>query len=137
MKQLLGSTALALALGLGAYLSDPAAAQQIQYACDADDDGFVDATESRLCTDRAVDELAAGGQGLTEEQLSAMAEGPEGMPTFAEIDADGDGQISRQEWVAFGEQSFAGATGVSGGRMIGEWIKEMDKAKPQREGGNV
>jgi hypothetical protein len=45
--KLLGSTAVALALGLGACLSGPAAAQQLQFACDANDDGFVDAQESK------------------------------------------------------------------------------------------
>jgi hypothetical protein len=82
MKLLLGSTALAIALGLGAYPAGPAAAQQIQYACDENGDGFVDATESRLCTEREFDEIAAGEQALTEEQLSALSEGQEGMPAF-------------------------------------------------------
>jgi hypothetical protein len=85
MKLLLGSTALAIALGLGAYPAGPAAAQQIQYACDENGDGFVDATESRLCTEREFDEIAAGEQALTEEQLSALSEGQEGMPAFAEF----------------------------------------------------
>jgi hypothetical protein len=120
MKLLLGSTALALALGLGAYLCDPAAAQQVQYACDENADGYVDATESRLCTDAEFDEIAAGEQVLTEELLSARAEGQEGMPTFAEVDQNGDGQISREEWIAFGEQRFTGATEASGGRMTTE-----------------
>jgi hypothetical protein len=120
MKLLLGSTALALALGLGAYLSDPAAAQQVQYACDENDDGYVDVTESRLCTDAEFDEIAAGEQVLTEELLSARAQGAEGMPTFAEVDQNGDGQISREEWIAFGEQRFAAAAKASGGRMTTE-----------------
>jgi hypothetical protein len=120
MKLLLGSTALALALGLGAFFGDPAAAQQIQYACDENDDGFVDVTESRLCTDAEFDEIAAGEEVLTEELLSARGEGQEGMPTFAEIDENGDGQISREEWTAFGEQRFAGAAKASGGRMTTE-----------------
>jgi hypothetical protein len=117
MKLLLGSTALTLALGLVAYFGDPAAAQQVQYACDENEDGFVDATESRLCTDAEFDEIAAGEQVLTEELLSARAEGQEGTPTFAEVDQNGDGQISREEWIAFGEERFAGAAKASGGRM--------------------
>jgi hypothetical protein len=80
----------------------------------------VDATEARLCTDAEFDEIAAGEQVLTEELLSARAEGQEGMPTFAEVDENGDGQISREEWVDFGERSFAGAAKASGGRMTTE-----------------
>jgi EF hand len=120
MKLILGPTALALALGLGAYFGDPAAAQQVQYACDENEDGYVDATESRLCTDAEFDEIAAGEQVLTEELLSARAEGQEGTPTFAEVDQNGDGQISRDEWIAFGEERFAGAAKASGGRMSTE-----------------
>jgi hypothetical protein len=117
---LLGSTAVAIALGLGASLSGPAAAQQIQFACDANDDGFVDAQESKLCTDREFDDIAAGEQVLTEEALSAKAEGAKGAPTLTEADQNGDGQISREEWSAFSGQRFAGATESSGGRMSAE-----------------
>jgi EF hand len=116
----LGSTAVAIALGLGDYLSGLAAAQQLQFACDANDDGFVDAQESKLCTDREFDEIAAGEQVLTEEALSAKAEGAKSAPTFAEADQNGDGQISREEWSAFSGQRFAGATESSGGRMSAE-----------------
>jgi hypothetical protein len=120
MKLAFSSTAVATMLGLGVYLSGPAAAQQIQFECDEDDDGFVDATESRLCTDAEFDEIAPGEEVLTEEVLSVIAEGKEGMPTFAEIDENGDGQISREEWVGFGEKRFAGASEASGGRMSAE-----------------
>ena len=121
MKLLWGSTALGLAFGLGMSLTGPAAAQQIQFACDEDNDGFVDATEARLCMEREFDETAAGGEALTEEQLSATGEGRERVPpTFSEVDENGDGAISRQEWVAFSERRFAGATEASGGRMSAE-----------------
>jgi hypothetical protein len=115
--KLLGSTLVATALGLGACLSGPAAAQQLQLACDANDDGFVDVQESKLCTDREFDEIAAGEQVLTEEALKAKAQDAKGLPTFAEADQNGDGQISREEWVGFSGERFAGATESSGGRM--------------------
>jgi hypothetical protein len=115
--KLLGSTAVAIALGLGAYLNGPAAAQQLQLACDANDDSFVDAEESKLCTDREFDEISAGEQVLTEEALSAKAQGVKGLPKFDEADGNGDGQISREEWVGFSGERFAGATESSGGRM--------------------
>ena len=133
MKLLLGSTALGLALGLGAALSGPAAAQQIQYACDANEDGFVDATEQRLCTDREFDGLAAGEEVLTEEQLSVMGEGQEGIPpTFAEVDQNGDGEISREDWVGFSERRFAGATEASGGQMSAEDYERWRQEGMQR-----
>lgn len=105
MKVLSASTTLALAVGLGMHPSGPAVAQQIQFACDENDDGFVDATESRLCTDAEFDEIAPGEQVLTEEQLFAVTKGEQDMsPTFSEIDENGDGQISRDEWVGFSDR---------------------------------
>jgi hypothetical protein len=121
MKRLLASTTLALGLGLGLYPGDPAVAQQVQFACDENDDGFVDATESGLCTDAEFDEIAKGEDVLTEEQLLAMTKGRQGVPpTFSEIDENGDGQISRDEWAGFSGDRFAGATAAAGGRMPAE-----------------
>jgi EF hand len=114
MKLMVGSTLLAVAFGLG--LNVPAVAQQLQYACDANDDGFVDAQEAQLCTDREFDEIAGGEQALTEELLKAKAESSKGM-AFDEADQNGDGQISREEWASFSGERFAGATEASGGRM--------------------
>jgi hypothetical protein len=119
--KLLGSTAVAL--GLGAYLGGPAAAQQLQDACDANDDGFVDAQESELCTDREFDEIAAGEKALTEERISARVPGRQSLPKFSDADQNGDGQISREEWAAFNGQRFAGATESSDGRMS---VQEYD-----------
>jgi len=116
MKRL-ASTTLALALGLGMWPSSSAVAQQIQFACDENEDSFVDATESKLCTDAEFDEIAEGEEVLTEEQLLA-GKGP--SPTFSDIDEDGDGQVSRDEWASFSDRRFAGATEASGGRMSAE-----------------
>ena len=101
--------ALATALGMAVGWSAPAAAQQLQLACDENGDGFIDASESRLCTEREFDQLAAGEETLTEEQLGAMGQGDQG-PAFAEIDANGDGAISREEWSGWHEQRFSAAT---------------------------
>ena len=91
------ATALAIALGTGAWLSGPAAAQQLQYACDENGDGMIDASESRTCTEREFDELAAGEEVLTEEGMGAVGEGA-GDRTFSEVDANADGEVSREAW---------------------------------------
>ena len=104
-----GAIALAVALGTGAHLSGPAAAQQLQYACDENGDGFVDASESRTCTERQFDELAAGEKVLTEERLSAIGQGEQGR-TFSEVDENADGEVSREEWASWHEQRFTAAT---------------------------
>jgi hypothetical protein len=100
-----GAITLAVALGMGG----PAAAQQLQYACDENGDGFVDANESRTCTEREFDELAAGEEVLTEERLSATGQGEQGR-TFSEVDENADGEVSREEWASWHEQRFTAAT---------------------------
>jgi hypothetical protein len=106
------STALAVALLSGAGV---AAAQQLQLACDANDDGFVDAKESRVCMDQRFEEIAAG-EVVTEEVLSEKAVGEKG-PVFAEVDENGDGKVSREEWTSWNEKSFTAATEASPGMM--------------------
>jgi hypothetical protein len=110
-----GPIALATALGTGAYLSGPAGAEQLREACDGNGDRFVDASESRLCTEREFDALAAGEETLTQQQLSAVTQGERGL-TFYEIDEDGDGEVSREEWTKWHERRFIAAiqTGESG-----------------------
>ena len=130
MKLSFGSTALVLGIGLGVHLSGFAIAQQVQFGCDQNGDGTVEATESRLCTDREFDEIAPGKTALTEEQLFAkMTTGKGVAPNFADIDQNGDGQISRAEWSDFSAQRFAGATEASGGKMTSE-----DYAKWREQG---
>jgi hypothetical protein len=116
MKQWMGLSALALSV-----LAWPAAAQQVQFACDHNKDGSVDASESRLCTDQEFDRIAPGETALTEEQLLAKMSTQQGVaPTFSEIDKNGDGTISRAEWGDYSDQLFAGATETSGGKMTSE-----------------
>ena len=120
---------LAMALGTAVCLSGPAAAQQLQFACDEDGDGLIDASESRLCTEREFGDLAAGGETLTEEQLGALGQGERGA-AFSGIDQDGDGEISREEWTRWHEQRFAAATQEAESGMpvadyeSGEWLQE-------------
>jgi hypothetical protein len=105
-------TVLAVALLSGASV---AAAQQLQLACDTNDDGFVDAKESSSCMAQRFDEIAQE-EVLTEEILSAKAGGEKG-PVFAEVDENGDGKVSREEWMGWNEQGFTAATEASQGMM--------------------
>jgi hypothetical protein len=103
---------LALALLSGAGV---ASAQQLQLACDTNDDGFVDAKESSLCMDQRFDEIAKE-EVLTEEILSTKAVGEKG-PVFAEVDENGDGKVSREEWMSWNDKGFTAATETSQGMM--------------------
>jgi hypothetical protein len=119
---------IALAVAVGSWLSGPAAAEQ-QHACDANADALIDTGESRMCTERDFDELAAGKDVLTEEGLSATGQGEAGR-TFSEVDENADGEISREEWAKWHEQRFTAATGTGESGMpvadyeSMEWIKE-------------
>jgi EF hand len=96
--------------------------------CDADSDGYIDAKEATQCGEQAYGELSGGETSLTQEQFVqtfAGAENPEGL--FGQVDKDGDGQISQDEWTSWHEQGFAAATEASEGRMpapefeTGDW----------------
>lgn len=124
MKTTNASTALALSLGLClGFASLPAAAQQQSpesesLVCDADGDGFLDVDEAAACAEQEFGGMAADEDYLTEEQFGTIYQGT-GEPgeTFAEIDEDGDGQISVEEWVSWRERGFAEATQGSERRM--------------------
>jgi hypothetical protein len=126
-----------VALAMAAFFSEPAAAQQLQLACDENGDGLIDASESRLCTERAFEELAAGEEALTEEQLGATGQAEQGL-AFSEIDENGDGEISREEWSRWHEQRFTAATQESESGMpvadyeSREWLQE-GYARPMPE----
>jgi hypothetical protein len=112
----MGIAAIALSV-----LAGPAVAQQIQFACDVNKDGSVDASESRLCTDAEFDRIAPGEATLTEEQLLAKTAAQQGVaPNFSEIDKNGDGRISHSEWGDYSDKSFASATETTGGKMTSE-----------------
>ena len=53
---------------------------------------------------------------LTEDVLSAKAGGEKG-PVFAEVDENGDGKVTREEWTSWNEQGFTAATEASPGMM--------------------
>jgi hypothetical protein len=108
-----GWASIAMALGLGMYLSGSVTAQQVQYACDQNGDARVDPTESRICTDREFDALAVD-QALNAEQLGAI--GQQGIP-LAEVDENDDGEINREEWIDYVEGQFDHAAEASGGTM--------------------
>jgi hypothetical protein len=122
-------TVLAVALLSGASV---AGAQQIQLACDTNDDGFVDAKESGLCMDQRFDEIAKN-EVLTEDVLSAKASGEKG-PVFAEVDENGDGKVSREEWTSWNDKGFTAATESSQGMMptadYNSMIQEQGYVRP-------
>ena len=95
-------------------------------ACDLDGDGFVSTAEARACDDQRFGHIAGGGVDAVTEQdfVAAMTGTDDPEALFAEIDRDGDGQISREEWLQWRQQGFAGA--AAGDRMTVEDYERWD-----------
>ncbi len=108
---------LAVLAGFGLALTSPPAQALLQ--CDRDGDGEVSQEEARACAELDFEQLAGDRELLTEEDL-ARAAGERTLPAFSDVDQDGDGSISRAEWVEFTEQRFGAATEATEGRMRAE-----------------
>lgn len=110
MKTTNTSTALALIFGLGLGVASlPAGATQHMLDYDTDSDGIVDAEEASAYAEQEYDDITAD-EDLTEERFGTMYQGTgDSAEAFAEIDEDGDGEISAEEWVRWREQGFAEA----------------------------
>lgn len=125
MKTTNASTALALIFGLGLGVASlPAAATQHMLDYDTDSDGMVDAEEASAYAEQEYGDITAD-EDLTEERFGTMYQGTgDSAEAFAEIDEDGDGEISAEEWVRWREQGFAEATGDTEGEMAGPDFEE-------------
>jgi hypothetical protein len=125
MRTLMGSTALALVVGFGlAAASGPAAAQDEDVfanpeVCDADGNGNLSEMEASDCAERGwatwTEEDA-----MTQEEFSEAWSGENSSEVFAEIDDDGDGNLTSDEWRAWHEEEFAFRSEESGGEMATE-----------------
>lgn len=143
MKILKSSTALALVLGFGVAMAglpayaageqtdvtagtaaetgtttgtEAAAGAEAQTGMEGDDE-FVTSEQARSDAERQFDELGRGEEYLTQEHMGTAFPEAEGEDLFAQIDEDGDGQISREEWINWREGGFAEATQGTEGRM--------------------
>ena len=78
--------------------------------CDVDGDGFVTVDESRACYEEHFGTISGGGSHLTMEQFTGAVPEAESDPTlFEQLDTDGDGQVSRDEWLEWRGAGFAEA----------------------------
>lgn len=135
MRTLMGSTALALVVGFGlAAASGPAAAQDEDVfanpsVCDADNNGKLSQTEASDCAERGWTSWTEEDS-ITEEQFDEAWSGENSSVVFAEVDADGDGNISSDEWMTWHEEQFAASAEATGGEMpteaFSEWFGNQD-----------
>lgn len=111
----LTSVIIAAAAGLAAA---PGGAQELRVLCDADHDGRVTAAEAQDCAEQRFDLARRGADALAEEQFAAALPDADGLrQQFAQVDEDGDGRISRDEWMAWFGPAYAETTKAAAGRL--------------------
>ncbi len=127
--------ALALLFGLGLALPTTAQQQQppgaagvtnpeaaasaaIAAGADADQDQYVTGEEAAAYDEQRFGAITGGQEYMTREQFGAELTGSKAVAaTFEQVDEDGDGQISRAEWLLWRQQRFGEATAGTEGRM--------------------
>jgi len=101
---------VAAIIGVAAGLSArPGGAQELRFGCDADRDGAITEAESPGCAEQRFDLARGSAETLAEEQFAAALAGADGLRLqFGQIDQDGDGRISREEWMRWFGPAYAG-----------------------------
>ena len=90
-------------------------AQQTQFPCDADDGGAVTAEEAQVCAAQRFDLARGSADGLAEAQFAAALPDAAGLrEQFGRVDQDGNGRISRDEWVAWFGAAYAAMRTTNG-----------------------
>ena len=103
---LMVSVIVAAAAGPAAF---PGAAQNLRAGRDADD-GMVTADEARGCAGQRFEVVREGAGRPAEEQLGAALSDADALQRqFAQVDRDGDGRISRDEWLQWFGPAYAEA----------------------------
>jgi hypothetical protein len=93
----LRSVIVGVAAGL---VATAAGAQQLASSCGGAPHGADTALASPGCAEQRFDLLRQGADGLGEEQFAAAMPGADGLrQQFIQADEDGDGRISRDEWL--------------------------------------
>ena len=102
-------------------LSGPGATPCLAIAagsCDTDHDHYVSTREARRCSERLFDEIRGGQPGIGLQAFrEALPQAKDPDALFKEADQNGDGQISRQEWIDWRERDFTNATAKSSGML--------------------
>jgi hypothetical protein len=106
----LGVPLMGLVIVVAAGLSvTPGGAEDLRSVCDSDHNGTVAAAEAQGCAERRFDLARGGADGLVQGQFAAALPDADGLrQQFAQVDQDGDGRISRDEWMSWFGPAYAG-----------------------------
>jgi hypothetical protein len=133
MKTLMASTALALVVGLAAASGSAVAQDEDVFAnpsvCDSDNNGKLSQTEASDCAERGWTSWTEEDS-MTEDQFGEVWTRENSGEVFAGIDADGDGNVTSEEWMAWHEQEFASRSEETDGELsiedFGAWYGNED-----------
>jgi EF hand len=114
---LMGLVIVTVAAGL---TGAPGRAQELRSGCDADRNGTVTAAEAQGRAEQRF-ELARGGADRPGDEQFAPALPDAGRlrQQFAQVDRDGDGRVSRDEWMAWFGPAYAGAANAAEAQLNG------------------
>ena len=101
---------VAVIIGVAASLAaGPGGAQELQFMCDAARDGAITEAEWPGCAEQRFDLARGSADALAEEQFAAALADADGLrQQFGQVDQDGDGRISRDEWMQWFGPGYAG-----------------------------
>jgi hypothetical protein len=84
-------------------------AEDLRSVCDSDHNGTVAAAEAQGCAEQRFERARGDADGLVQGQFAAALPDADGLrQQFVEVDRDGNGRISRDEWMAWFGPAYAG-----------------------------
>jgi hypothetical protein len=114
VRMLTLAAAIVLLSGLGATTCMAMAPM----SCDTDHNHYVTTREAMSCSERLFDQIRVGQPGIGPEAFrKALPQAKDPDALFKEVDQNGDGQISRQEWIDWRQRDFTDATAKSSGML--------------------
>ena len=106
----------ALVTAAAALTTIPGGAQELWVGCDAD----LASEAAQGCGEQQFDPARGGAQGLGEDRFAAASSHADGLRwQFGQADQDGDGRITREEWLQWFGPAHARTTGGPGSRGVG------------------
>jgi hypothetical protein len=107
----LAAASLALLASAGLAATAPAAgAQELNSVC-AEHDVSIRADDAKDCVRESFALVSGGGDAITQDQLAqAYGRAEAARRLFSQIDRNGDGQITPEEWAGWHATDFAAAT---------------------------
>jgi EF hand len=98
----------------------PGGAEDLRSVCSAGHDGTALTAQAQGCAEQRFERAREDADGLVQGQIAAAVPDADGLrQQFAQVDRDGDGRISRDEWMSWFGPAYAGTAKAAEGQSIG------------------